>query len=275
VLLLLFPIHRCCAGALAGVLAIGLGACGSVKQDSPGDAAADAKQLRSCVAVPSITPVESAEPGYGNSCIHGVWTLQAFNGTTMPAVGVNNIVDVAPTPMASAPMANPLHDSTFAVHVSGSGQANVPPASTFAQLTASLNTLSITDVGTVDASAYTGIRFDAMLTAGMAGARLTVGTVYTDPAGGMCDPNGHAGTTDGEGTICFDNPGAQLTVSGMVWTRYEVAFASLHQLGFGRHCPTGAEFPRAAITHLKWDIGIPMSGPTPPWDLWVDNVEFY
>jgi hypothetical protein len=272
----LHPVHRCCASALAGIFAlgavaaVGLGACGSVKQDSVADAALtiDAKQLRSCVAPPSITPVESAEPGYGNSCIHGVWTLQAFNGLTMPlAVGhPNNITDVAPVPIMPDP--KPLDStSTFAIHVSGSGQENTGTASAYAQLTASLNTLSITDVGTVDASAYTGIQFQAMLSAGATGARLTVGTLFSDPAGGKCVEGG------ANGTGCFDNPGAQLAVSGMTWTLYRVEFAGLQPLGFGLSTPRDSI--KNAITHIKWDIGIPSTGPTPQWDLWVDDVTFY
>ena len=64
-------------------------------------------------------------------------------------------------------------------------------------------------------------------------------------------------------------------MSGMTWTLYRVEFASLRPLGFGLPSPTGGDFPRGAITHLKWDIGIPMSGPTAAWDLWVDDVSFY
>jgi len=36
-----------------------------------------------------------------------------------------------------------------------------------------------------------------------------------------------------------------------------------------------AQFPKNAITLLKWDIGIPMTGPTDPWELTVDDLTFY
>jgi hypothetical protein len=57
--------------------------------------------------------------------------------------------------------------------------------------------------------------------------------------------------------------------------KYQIPFASLTQIGFGNQSPTGAAFPRSAITLLKWDIGVPMTGPTDPWDLSVDDLTFY
>jgi hypothetical protein len=60
-----------------------------------------------------------------------------------------------------------------------------------------------------------------------------------------------------------------------LWMKYQIPFASLTQIGFGNQSPTGAAFPRSAITLLKWDIGVPMTGPTDPWDLSVDDLTFY
>ena len=73
---------------------------------------------------------------------------------------------------------------------------------------------------------------------------------------------------------CYDNPGADLAIT-TEWTKYQVPFASLTQLGFGNPSPLGDTFPKSAIIHLKWDIGIPMTGPTAPWELWIDDLTFY
>lgn len=265
---------RCCASAIAASLA----GCGSVSSTTgsdagPADSPADAANvpLRSCApAAALITDVESAEPGYGDTCIHGTWTLEALNGITMPVAVGQPANRVAVAPEAIAEGFNTLHSkSRFAVHVSGSGQQNPAGASTFAQLNASLNAVSATDIGTVDASAYTGIQFFAMVNTGPTGARLTVGNLFTDPLGKQC------GVGVADKTACFDNPGAHLIISGKDWKQYQVPFASLEQIGFGNPSPTGVNFPKQAITHLKWDIGIPPTGATEAWELWVDDVTFY
>jgi hypothetical protein len=100
------------------------------------------------------------------------------------------------------------------------------------------------------------------------GSWFTVTNLYTDPVGKLCT------ATAGQPTSCFDHPGANLTLTN-VWTKYQIPFASLTQIGFGNPSPLGANFPRNAITLVKWDIGIPMSGPTEPWELWVDDLTFY
>jgi len=261
----------------AGVLTASLAACGSVSQSAGSDAAIDAPsfhdaaKLRSCAPSPLITDVELGDPGFSGACIHGVWTLESFNGVTTPVtVGQpDNTTDVIPVAIAAGFDTKHLA-SRFAVHVSGHEQQNTPTASSFAQLTASLNALSKTDIGTVDASAYTGIQFFGMVTTGHTGMRLTVGDLYTDPVGGQCIIGGL------NKSGCFDNPGAQLAISGMTWTLYQVPFASLTQIGFGLPSPTGVNFPKQAITHIKWDVGIPTDNTaTEAWDLWVDDVTFY
>jgi len=179
----------------------------------------------------------------------------------------NNLVPVVPSPITIG--TDPFdQSSTFAVHVTGNGQQNVGTMFSFAQLTASLNTPSATQIGSVDASAYTGIQFYAIVKTGTTGARLTVANLYTDPVGGKCT------TTPGQPTSCFDHPGAQLTIS-TTWMKYQIPFASLTQIGFGNQSPTGAAFPKNAITLIKWDIGIPMTGATEAWDLSVDDLTFY
>jgi hypothetical protein len=226
---------------------------------------ADAPWQRNCAPAAVITTIESTDPYYGNDCVHGGWDLQSLNGTTVPASG-RVAVAVPPSPITLG--SNPFDpSSTFAIHVTGSGQQNMPSEFAYAQLTAHLNTISDTEIGTVDARAYTGIQFYAIVNTGPTGARLTVGNLYTDPAGGMC-------TIASGPTGCYDNPGAQLTVS-TTWQKYTIRFADLVQLGFGNPSPVGAAFPKQAITHLKWDIGIPDTGPTAAWELWIDDLTFF
>lgn len=242
-------------------------ACGSVSSQSA-DASIDA-WAASCMPAPLISTIETGDTGFGNACIRGQWYLQAANGTTTPSAPGRPDNTAPVTPIAIPIGTDPLDtSSTFAVHVSGSGQQNVGPAFSFAQLTASLNTPSTTQVGSVDVTAYTGIQFYAIVNTGPTGARLTVANLYTEPVGGLCT------TTPGQPTSCFDHPGAQLAIT-TTWTKYQIPFASLTQLGFGNPSPIGAMFPRNAIVLLKWDIGIPPSGPTPSWELWVDDLTFY
>jgi hypothetical protein len=251
-----------------GGLLVALAACGNVRTQSPDAAVADAWAAR-CVPAPLVTTIESADAGFSNTCIHGQWYLQALNGsTTPPAPGrPDNTTPVVPAPITIG--TDPLDPtSTFAVHVSGSGQQNVGTTFSFAQLTASLNAPSASQIGSVDVTAYAGIQFYAIVNTGATGARLTVGDLYTDPVGGLCT------TTPGQPTSCFDHPGAQLTIS-TTWAKYQIPFASLTQLGFGNPSPLGDRFPRDAITLLKWDIGIPTTGQAAPWDLWVDDLTFY
>lgn len=253
---------------VAGGVLAAAAACGSVSGAAP-DAATPDGWAASCAPPPLVTTVESADPGFGNPCIHGQWYLEAFNGTTTPfAPGrPGNVVPVPPSPITIG--SNPLDpSSTFAVHVTGSAQQNVGTMFSFAQLTASLNALSPTESGSVDVTAYTGIQFYAVVNTAATGARLTVADMYTDPAGGRCT------TTPAQPTSCFDHPGAQLAIT-TAWTKYQIPFASLVQIGFGNVSPVGQMFPKNAITLLKWDIGIPTSGPTGPWELWIDDLTFY
>jgi hypothetical protein len=259
---------------LGGGLGLGgLTACGDVKSQAQDaavvrDVAVADAWLSSCVSTQLITTIESNDPAFGNECLHGSWYLQSPNGTTMPpAPGQpNNTAPVIPATITIG--TDPLDPaSTYAVHVLGSGQQNMGTVFSFAQLTVSLNTLSETQVGNVDASAYTGVQFYGIINTAASGARLTVADLYTDPSGGMC-------TIASGAKACFDNPGAQLTPS-TTWTKYQVPFASLTQLGFGNPSPLGVDFPKRAIVDLKWDIGIPSTGATAPWEIWVDDLTFY
>jgi hypothetical protein len=225
----------------------------------------------SCAPTTRITPVESSAVSYGDDCVHGSWMLQSKNGTTVPATPVSE-ADVAVPPSAIARGFNPLDPaSAFAIHVTGQGQVNHGNDTSYADIVATLNTNSDDETGTVDASQYTGIQFYGVIDVDAeAGAWLRVADLYTDPAGGMCDPDG--GPTD-----CYDHPGAQLTLTS-TWTLYQIPFASLTQFGGPgetNQSPVGAAFPRTAITYLQWLIGVPTTQANPAWELWIDDVAFY
>ena len=123
-------------GGLLGLLA----ACGSVRDTGPDAGGAD--MWASSYAPPAlITTVDGADSKFGNTCVHGQWYLQAFNGSTMrQASGLpDSTATVAPVAITIG--SNPLDpSSTFAVHVTGSGQMNGGGAFSFAQLTASPTT---------------------------------------------------------------------------------------------------------------------------------------
>lgn len=252
-----------------GVLGVLLSACGSVQDQPASDGPpADAWQRSCAPAAPLVTRVESADPFYGDACIHGGWYLEALNGTTVPPTAGLPNRQTPVTPTAIPLGTNPLDPtSTFAIRVSGADQQNTSSEFAYAQLTAWLNTISDTEIGTVDASQLTGVQFYAIINTGTTGARLTVGNLYTHPSGGMC-------TTASGPRGCYDNPGAPLTI-GTTWMKYQVPFASLTQLGFGNPSPVGPDFPKSAILHLKWDVVVPMTGPTAPWELWIDDLTFY
>jgi len=255
--------------AARGGLVVALAACGSVRSlNSDAGVPADA-WASSCAPAALLTKVETTDPAFGDACVHGAWFLQAFTGTSVPTASgqPDNTAPVVPTPITiGSDMKDP--SSTYAVHVSGAGQENTGTTFGYAQLTASLNALSATQIGTVDVTAYTGVQFYAIVNVGTTGARFTVANLFTDPLGGRCTP------TPGQKTTCFDHPGFALAPS-TEWTRYQISFADLTQIGFGNPSPLGAMFPKGAITLVKWDIGIPATGATPAWDIWVDDLTFY
>jgi hypothetical protein len=250
-------------------MVVWLAGCGVVKAESGPDAMEPDPWQSSCtLPTPLITVVDSASGGYGNKCLHGSWNLQSLNGSTSPpSVGLDgNTAQVRPTAIIAGFNTLDL-TSTFAIHVSGSGQQNVGQTFSYAQLGAPLNAASATQVGSVDASAYTGVQFQAIVRTAATGAHLSIGNLFTDPIGGMCTP------ADGD-TECYDHPQAPLAPS-TTWTQYRIAFNTLKQVGFGNQSPIGAAFPSSAITFIRWDIGIPATAPVEPWELWIDNLTFY
>jgi hypothetical protein len=165
--------------------------------------------------------------------------------------------------------------STKAIHVAGNGQANVMSGATTTyaavSLAASLDadaTHNNTTAGSVNAAAYTGIKFQMKLSAGAMGVQFQVSDADTDPAGGRC-------STAGGTTQCYDHAFTMLTPSTS-WTQVMVPFSSLTMQGmFGNPTALGANFPKTAIYQILWKVVIPATGATPAWDIWIDNLSFY
>lgn len=224
----------------------------------------------SCVAPLPITPVEDATPYYGDACIQGGWFLQKKNGSSTPASEPDVSVPVQPT--AIAPGSNAMdRTSAFAAHISGSGQSSTATEASYVRFCAWLNVKEPRfgaggTVGTVDASAYTGIQFDAIVNS-PSGAMVSLSNLYTEPSGGKCT------TTPGP-AACWDEPAVALAHSTS-WTKYQIPFAALKQGGWGNPSPVGPDFPRNAIARVNWYIVVPQTGPAPSWDLWIDNLAFY
>ena len=104
-----------------------------------------------------------------------------------------------------------------------------------------------------DASRYRGIAFLARAPGG-AVVRLKLPDRNTDPGGKVCSD-------------CYNDFGVDFPVAEQ-WTRYEVAFADLHQeTGWGE--PRPAAVDASALYGVQWQVG--QSG---PFELWIDDVTF-
>ena len=110
--------------------------------------------------------------------------------------------------------------------------------------------------GPYDASAYSGVSFDARRGPSATGkVRFMVSGASTDPAGGRC-------------TECFNHFGADLQVTD-AWQRYVFPFGALRQLS-GWGAPRPPRLESDALFSLVWqtqDQGAAV-------DLWIDNVAF-
>ena len=148
--------------------------------------------------------------------------------------------------MASGGAAGSTHAARLAGNVSSAGEV------TFAGMG-----FSFTDPKRAyDASAFTGVSFWARADGDSATAvRLKVPDAHTDPAGGAC-------------TACFNDFGADLTLT-RTWTRYTVPFASMKQLdGWGSPHPAAIDVTK--LYGLQWQVVTPGAHV----DLWVDDIQF-
>jgi hypothetical protein len=212
------------------------------------------------ICAPVGTTVSDMEDGnfyYGTSCPKGAWHLSTAGGGT--ASGALPSGDVQPIAITDRP------PSTKAIHVSGSGQANVgvaPAQVTYAyvSLAASLNSPSATQRGALNGAGFTGVKFWGKISGPI---ELQVPNVNTDPAGGKC--------TSGAAQ-CSDN-GKVTLVPSAAWTQYMIPFSMLMGGGFGN--PPGTPFPSGQIYSIEWHVTIPATGPVGAWDIWVDDLGFY
>lgn len=109
-----------------------------------------------------------------------------------------------------------------------------------------------------DASAYTGIAFEAR---GNVGITLGVAEIATVPMadGGSCTPS------TVEGMECEDSHSKAIAL-GSDWKTYKIAFTDLKQEGFG----LPAAFDAKTITGLQFSVAQNLE-----FDFSIDNVRFY
>lgn len=207
-------------------------------------------------AAATISDMESGLFYYGTgSCPNGSWYLAtAGGGTSTPIMG--SITPVAPSPANTGDAA-----STKAIHVSGSGQVNTSATSydAYVSLSASLNQPSQTEAGSVNASAYQGIKFWGIIS----------GTVRLQVSSTATDQDAVPRTC----VSCSDHLGAMLNPS-TTWTQYQIPFSSLTQEGFGS--PMVTTLDKTAVMKVLWKVIIPaFPTVTPAWDIWIDDLSFY
>jgi hypothetical protein len=216
---------------------------------------------------PLISDMEDGNYYYGMDsattygCPKGAWYLSSGTGSITMGLATGPSGTVTPVAITDNGA------STHCIHVAGMGQQNTSGMyNAFVSLSASLNSPSSTQTGSLDASAYSGISFSYKLTAGTGtgeGVRVQVSNEFTNPAGGMCSGSG--------ATQCYDHPGMTLT-NAASWTKQTVMFSQLTQEGFGNASP--ATFPKTHVYSVEWKVLIPMTAAVTAWDLWIDDLTF-
>jgi hypothetical protein len=111
-----------------------------------------------------------------------------------------------------------------------------------------------------DASAYCGVHFFAMGSGAM--QRMDIPDKFTNPSGGICNPNDTTGQT-----ACFDHFGLAMTLT-TTWTEYNVSFSSLRDRGTSAISTT---FHPEAIFQIEISSR-DVSGA--PFDIWIDDIAF-
>jgi hypothetical protein len=136
-----------------------------------------------------------------------------------------------------------------------------------------LNAPSANQFGAVDASAFTGIVFDAK------GGGTTFWVGVDDS-----DTELQAGQCDVVQSGCYDYPSVDITaaqpprpaLSRSTWQTFQVPFFQLLSQGFGMpRSAIGSALPKNAIYQIVFKIYFTNIAPLQPWELWVDNLSFY
>jgi hypothetical protein len=111
--------------------------------------------------------------------------------------------------------------------------------------------------GPYDASKYDGISFLAKIDSGSAsGLRVVFPDKDTQPDGGLCQASV-------PGNSCWDHYGKKIDIT-TTWTRYQVSFNELTQIGWGR---AGAGFDRSTIYEVRFQL--PSNA---KFAVWIDDV---
>jgi len=111
--------------------------------------------------------------------------------------------------------------------------------------------------GSYNASAYSGISFWAMGSAGGV-VRFNVPDKDTDPSGGVCSGTG--------ANQCTDDHGHTLTLTTS-WQQFSFTWAELTQQGYGY---VEANIDTAALVSMKFQV----NSPTGTFDVWVTDIAF-
>ena len=114
----------------------------------------------------------------------------------------------------------------------------------------------------IDAHFRTGITFWARIgDTSSNNVRFSVGDEHSEPAGGLCVPNGPIGQG------CYDTFGVALPQLSTEWQQFQIPFLGLSQLGFGVPAPN-------VDTSNLYTIQFSLQ-PGTIFDLWIDDVSFY
>jgi hypothetical protein len=113
-----------------------------------------------------------------------------------------------------------------------------------------------------DVSPYGGLVFWAKSDGPPTEVRVALPDVFSDVAGGICDPN----DTRVGGKGCYDDYGTNITLTRQ-WRRYEIAFASVSSGSWGlKH-----QFDTQHVYGIKFSV-MPSYA---LFDSWIDDVAFY
>lgn len=157
-------------------------------------------------------------------------------------------------------------DVGYAAHVVGSGFTNRGTMYGYAGMGINLNAATA-KVGTVDASAFAGVRFRAKGTAS-GPVRVDVVTDATaDPgSGGACAPVGGRG--------CNDHHGVTIMPTA-TWASYEVRWDAPMTMGFAQGgWGVTAPFSATKLVGVHWQVTDGSVAKPAAIDLWIDDLAF-
>jgi len=214
---------------------------------SNGSGPCNGEQVK-CESSELIADFESDD---GRLCVPGSGTVVAYGdgtGTVSPPVG--DVKSYDPSDDCDRGSAYALH-----VLVGGAEDYGYGVALRFPQ-----------NVDAVEAG-YTGVRFKAKAAkARKISVKVALPTTLDASFGGSCVP-----TAGPPAKPCNDHPAVAVVVAAGGWLDYEVAFSSLKQEDWG--VPAALDY--SAVVQLHVVFPGPVSGGSPDFDVWIDDVSFY